>query len=1085
MSRVLTSPRLPRRSLLIAALVTCWLISPCMPDIGYPQTASPITSSGLNTTVAKNGTTFDITGGTRPGNSSNLFHSFGEFGVPTNHIANFLNDSGLATSTILGRVTGGNSSNIFGAIQTTGFGNASLFLMNPAGIVFGPNASLNVGGSVSFTTADYLRLTDGAKFTALPGPQDAAISSAPVAAFGFLGANPGAITVQGSHLAVAEGQGLSLVGGNIDLRSGLLENGSSRSARLSAPGGQINLVGVGSPGEVVASSTTAPLIDPTLIGFASSGTLSLAQGAVVDTSARSAGRIVIRSGQFTMDDARLEASTTATAPNAASASVVEAISIQADTVALSQGASVIASAVNGTAGTIRFEAGVLRSNVGPDGSPLSGLAPVTIASTSTGQGGAGSIAITGKAGAPADTVLLSNTRIVTGVTNVAIPTVAPGNIELTAKQVELANGTVLRADTTGEADAGAITLSVDTLKTQAGPEGRVLFSSDSRCGSQCFGGQAGDITIQGLKDAAHSRTRNYSFILTPELGRTDPSTFYLTQRINLQGTDLHSQATSNAPGGKVILRAREQASLADTTISVATQDFNLDGTKPNGQPARYQGLSNIEIMASDIVLTDSTVKADALVSDIGTCPTCLGGPTAGEIWLRADHSVTATNSFITNTSRGRAQAGLTKIIGDHYFTEGAIWDTLYPDTPTGTVRLVNSEVTVEALNSGLPGYLRIRANEVILDHTILNSSANDVSNVRTLGGDLIDVVGAGERGFVFSDGRDVQGSTLISAKRLDITGGGIIAPSHGSRVASRIQLQTNELVTRPGIRPGGTLSAPRILNPEDPTRVIISSSSTGSGGAGMISISGVRPPARGDAPVTPGTSIRMTDTDLLTDTKIDALGGQIFLKMKGPIELQDSTISANVTDVRPQSRNLQQQGGNIDISAGSLSLQGGGISALSRGTQNGGNIVMTVRGPVSVTDGAVVSASNTGSANAGDIVIQAGSQLQIQNASVTTQAEQASGGNITLQATDSIRLVNSQLNTSVLGGPTTAGGNIMVNPAIVTLQNSRILAQAVQGQGGNISIIAGTFLADQTSVVSASSQFGLSGSVNIQSPSRA
>ena len=82
-------------------------------------------------------------------------------------------------------------------MQTTGFGSANLFLMNPAGIVFGPNASLNVGGSVSFTTADYLRLADGAKFNALPGPQDAAISSAPVAAFGFLGTNPAAITVQG------------------------------------------------------------------------------------------------------------------------------------------------------------------------------------------------------------------------------------------------------------------------------------------------------------------------------------------------------------------------------------------------------------------------------------------------------------------------------------------------------------------------------------------------------------------------------------------------------------------------------------------------------------------------------------------------------------------------------------------------------------------------------------------------------------------------------------------------------------------------------------------------------------------------
>ncbi|MCS6288211.1 MAG: filamentous hemagglutinin N-terminal domain-containing protein [Nitrospira sp.] len=1072
-----------RHPLLGATLLASWLIQSSVPGMGHAQALPPITSSGLNTTVTKNGNVYDITGGTRPGSGPNLFHSFGEFGVPTGNIANFLNETALPTSNILGRVTGGNPSNIFGTIQTTGFGSANLLLMNPAGIVFGPNASLNVGGSVSFTTADYLRFADGAQFHALPGPQDAAISSAPIAAFGFLGSNSAAIAVQGGQLAVAEGHSISLAGGNIEITGGTLPNGTAQPARLAAPGGQINLVAVGSAGEVLTTGTVAPPTDPTLNGFTTLRNISLAQGSTVTTSAPTAGRIVIRSGQFTMDGSRLEASATAIAPNTApSASTAGGISVQADHVTLSHGSNVLTSAIDGTAGDISFEVSTLRSNVGADGRPLLGAAPVTIASTSTGQGGAGSISITGQAGGPADAVLLSNTHIVTGVTNAADPTVAPGDIVITAQQVELSNGTVLRSDTTGGADAGAITLNVNTLTTQEGPDGRVLFSSDSNCGSQCFGGQAGDITIQGLHDAEHSVTRNYSFIFTPQLGRTDPLTLYFARRIDMQGTDLHSQATSNAPGGKVIMRGQEQVSLTDTSISVATQDFYLDGTKPNGQPARYQGLSNIDIMSSDIVLNDSTIKADALVSDIGTCPTCQGGPTAGEIWLRADHSVTANNSFITNTSRGRAQAGLTKIIGDNYFTEGAIWDTLYPDRPTGTVRLINSEVTVEALHSGLPGYLRIRADKVMLNHSILNSSANDVSNVRDSAGQLFDVVGAGERGPVSTDGRDVQGSTLISAKILDITGGGIVAPTQGSRIASRIQLQTDELITRPGTGPGGTLAAPKILNPDDPTRVVISSSSTGSGGAGMISISGLRPPARGDTPLPPGASIRLSGTDLLTNTNIDALGGKILLKVRGPVELHDSTISANVTDVRPQSINLQEQGGNIDVSAGSLSIQGGGVSALSRGTQNGGNIIVTVQGPISVSDGATISASNTGSADAGNIVIHAGNQFLSQNGSVTTQSSQASGGNITIQAVESIRLVNSQLNTSVQGGPTTAGGNIMIDPEVVTLQNSQILAQAVQGQGGNISIVAGTFLADQSSVVSASSQLGLSGTVTIQSP---
>src|SRR6478735_12122170 len=150
------------------------------------QAASPITGSGLNTQVGPavilptGQTQYNITGGTRPGGGTNLFHSFGNFNVPTNNIANFLNNSGLPTSNILGRITGGNPSTIFGMIQTTGFGNANLFLMNPAGFLFGPNATLNVGGMVAFTTADYLRLADGARFNALPNAAaDALLSTAP------------------------------------------------------------------------------------------------------------------------------------------------------------------------------------------------------------------------------------------------------------------------------------------------------------------------------------------------------------------------------------------------------------------------------------------------------------------------------------------------------------------------------------------------------------------------------------------------------------------------------------------------------------------------------------------------------------------------------------------------------------------------------------------------------------------------------------------------------------------------------------------------------------------------------------------
>ena len=157
----------------------------------------PITPSGLNTHVglALNPPVgkiqYDITGGTRPGgvDGTNLFHSFGDFGVPPNNIANFLNgvsfdinghqlQAGLPTSNILARVTGNIPSDIFGTIQTSGFLNANLFIMNPHGFLFGPNATVNVGGMVAFTSADYLKLTDGVLFNNTPNiAQDALLSA--------------------------------------------------------------------------------------------------------------------------------------------------------------------------------------------------------------------------------------------------------------------------------------------------------------------------------------------------------------------------------------------------------------------------------------------------------------------------------------------------------------------------------------------------------------------------------------------------------------------------------------------------------------------------------------------------------------------------------------------------------------------------------------------------------------------------------------------------------------------------------------------------------------------------------------------
>ena len=101
------------------------------------------------------GDQFDITGGQLSGDGANLFHSFEQFGLTEGEIANFL--SGLETENIFGRVTGGDTSVLNGLLKITG-GTPNLFFINPAGILFGENSSINVPASFTATTANGVQI---------------------------------------------------------------------------------------------------------------------------------------------------------------------------------------------------------------------------------------------------------------------------------------------------------------------------------------------------------------------------------------------------------------------------------------------------------------------------------------------------------------------------------------------------------------------------------------------------------------------------------------------------------------------------------------------------------------------------------------------------------------------------------------------------------------------------------------------------------------------------------------------------------------------------------------------------------------
>ena len=217
-----------------ATTVIAIAISPIL--LSAPVTAQSITASqdGTNTVVMSNGQRFEITGGTQAG--ANLFHSFQQFGLSQGQIANFLSQPNIQN--ILGRVVGGDPSVINGLIQLTG-GNSNLYIINPAGVIFGSNASLNVPASFTATTANGIQVgnswfgmnTIASDLKNLTGTPNAFAFTSP-SITNSQGQTSGVIVNHGD-LSVSQGKSITLVGG-IVINAGTIKS----------PNGNINIVAV-------------------------------------------------------------------------------------------------------------------------------------------------------------------------------------------------------------------------------------------------------------------------------------------------------------------------------------------------------------------------------------------------------------------------------------------------------------------------------------------------------------------------------------------------------------------------------------------------------------------------------------------------------------------------------------------------------------------------------------------------------------------------------------------------------------------------------------------------------------------------
>ena len=387
---------------------------------GSMGTAGPLT-----------GPNYLITAGMGRQIGPNLFQSFSSFNLTSAESATFTAAGSTGPiSNILARVTGGSASSIDGTI-TSQIAGANLFLLNPAGVMVGPDAQVNVSGSFVVGTPSYATLAGGGVFNTALG-DDSQLSSAPVSAFGFLAATPQPVTFAGSQLHVSAGMGLHVIAGDITLDQG---------ASLLAPSGKLTLFSAASAGEV-PFGLAAPGTGFAAATNASFGTITLRNQSSAAIDGAGGGGVTIRGGKLVADNSSITS-------NNSGAVQGGAISIQAGQVSLTGGAAIGADAeVNSTA---------------PSGS-------VTVTAT-------GDIDLSGAGANGVGSEISTHTYTASNA----------GSVDVTAAgALSVGDGSAIIANTDGDGAAGALTVHAQTA---------TLGDGSNISSSSAGNGNGGDVEV--------------------------------------------------------------------------------------------------------------------------------------------------------------------------------------------------------------------------------------------------------------------------------------------------------------------------------------------------------------------------------------------------------------------------------------------------------------------------------------------------------------------------------------------------------------------------------------------------------------
>ena len=821
----------------------------------------------LSTTVnSSDGNNFTIDNGNRVGN--NLFHSFKEFSVPTNGSAFFNN--AVDIDNIISRVTGGNVSNIDGLIKANG--SANLFLINPAGILFGNNARLNIGGSFLGSTADSLLFPDG-EFSATD------LNNSPLLTINVpiglgISNNPGDIVNQSisnnsNGLEVSVGENITLVGGDLNLNGG----------RITAPGGRVELGGLSAAGEI-GINADGSLSFPAGIERAD---VSLTNQAVVNVLAGGGGSIDINARNLTLSEqSELLAGIAENmgSPDAKAGNIM----INAEERILISQASAITNQVEATAtgnsGDIELEAGSVIIRYGS-----------LVSASTLGSGDGGNVKIIAQ-----DSVVLEGnssqgdrSQIQSQVGRSSIGNA--GNIEIETGSLILKDGARFNTGTTGIGHGGSVKIIAQES---------VLLEGKSRQE------QRTDIVIRVGKKARGNA------------GKVEIETGSLTIK---DGAELNVGTAGKGNGGSIKIIARESVLFAGESRigkeARVTDIFSRVGAKATGNAGNIEietgsltikdgaqlnsgteGKGNggdIKIIARDSVLLEgestgrlsSFIVSQARKDSIGK---------AGNIEIETGSLTLKDGAILSAGTGGRGNAGFVKVIARESVLVQGI-------SGRGQRARINSRIGRDAI--GDAGGVEITTGSLILkDGGRINTEIAGVGKAGsiTINADTVDInTGSELISSTFSN--DPAGDIKIQVKdSITITGkdSGIFAntASESTGVGGDIEVTTVKLniqelaeinVSAEGAGEAGSLN----IKAQDITLDRGSlKAETGRGEQGNITLSNAE------------TLLLSNNSSITTNATESATGGNITINSDGIALIDNSDITAQAEDGR---------GGNIQI----------------------------------------------------------------------------------------------------------------------------------------------------------------------------